>query len=97
MLSAFARVLYSTVQRKSRRLPQQPQSRSGSGRAQFPDLQRRGAAKEGVMYQQNYDPLGNVFPSTIAAAIPILTLLYFISLHQHRDAQGNVRLAIAAP
>ena len=49
------------------------------------------------MYQQNYDPLGNVFLSTAVAAIPILTLLYFIALHRHRDAQGNVHLGIAAP
>ena len=49
------------------------------------------------MYQQNYDPMGNVFLSTIVAAIPILTLLYFIALHRHRDAQGNVHLGIAAP
>jgi len=50
-----------------------------------------------MMYQQNYDPLGNVFLSTLVAAIPILTLLYFIALHRHRDAQGNVHLGIAAP
>jgi lactate permease len=37
------------------------------------------------MYQQNYDPAGNVVLSTILAAIPILTLLYFIALHPHRD------------
>ncbi len=49
------------------------------------------------MYQQNYDPTGNVFLSTIVAAIPILTLLYFIALHRHRDAQGTVRLGISAP
>ena len=49
------------------------------------------------MFQQNYDPLGNVFLSTVVAAIPILTLLYFIALHRHRDAQGNVHLGIAAP
>ncbi len=49
------------------------------------------------MYQQNYDPMGNVFLSTIVAAIPILTLLYFIALHRHRDAQGNVLLGISAP
>jgi lactate permease len=49
------------------------------------------------MYQQNYDPLGNAFLSTIVAAIPILTLLYFIALHRHRDAQGNVHLGISAP
>jgi lactate permease len=49
------------------------------------------------MYQQIYDPMGNVFLSTIVAAIPILTLLYFIALHRYRDAQGNVHRGIAAP
>ena len=49
------------------------------------------------MYQQTYDPMGNMFLSTIIAAIPILTLLYFIALHRHRDTQGNVLLGISAP
>ncbi|WP_027212228.1 L-lactate permease [Burkholderia sp. WSM2232] len=49
------------------------------------------------MYHQVYDPLGNAFFSTLAAAVPILTLLYFIALHRHRDAQGNVHLGISAP
>src|SRR5690242_16913484 len=49
------------------------------------------------MYQQNYDPAGNVFVSTVLAAIPILTLLYFIALHPHRDEQGVRHLGIAAP
>ncbi len=49
------------------------------------------------MYQQNYDPLGNVFLSTLVAAVPILVLLYFIALHRHRDSQGNVYLGISAP
>jgi lactate permease len=49
------------------------------------------------MHQQNYDPLGNVFLSTLAAAIPILVLLYFIALHRHRDVHGNVHLGISAP
>src|SRR5690349_2464057 len=49
------------------------------------------------MYQQTYNPLGNAFLSTIVAAIPILTLLYFIALHRHRDAQGNVHMGISAP
>jgi lactate permease len=49
------------------------------------------------MYQQNYDPLGNAFPSPVVPAIPIFTLLYFIALHRHRDARGNVHLGIAAP
>ncbi|MBP0593589.1 lactate permease LctP family transporter [Paraburkholderia sp. LEh10] len=49
------------------------------------------------MYQQTYNPLGSAFLSTVAAAIPILTLLYFIALHRHRDPQGNVHLGISAP
>jgi lactate permease len=49
------------------------------------------------VYQQTYDPMGNMFLSTIIAAIPILTLLYFIALHRHRDSQGNVLLGISAP
>src|ERR1700692_392475 len=52
---------------------------------------------EGIMYQQNYDPTGNVFLSTIVAAIPILTLLYFIALHRYKDSQGTVRMGISAP
>jgi len=49
------------------------------------------------MYQQSYDPLGNVFLSTVVAAVPILVLLYFIALHRHRDSQGNLYLGISAP
>ena len=49
------------------------------------------------MYAQNYNPLGIGLLSTIAAAIPILTLLYFIALHPHRDASGNRHLGISAP
>jgi lactate permease len=49
------------------------------------------------MYQQIYDPLGNAFFSTLVAAIPILTLLYFIALHRYRDAQGNTHMGISAP
>jgi lactate permease len=49
------------------------------------------------MYQQGYDPLGNAFFSTVAAAIPIVVLLYFIALHPHRDATGTSRRGIAAP
>ncbi|HSR98618.1 MAG TPA: L-lactate permease, partial [Kofleriaceae bacterium] len=49
------------------------------------------------MYQQNYDPFGNVFLSTVVAAVPIVVLLYFIALHPHRDAQGNRHLGITAP
>jgi lactate permease len=49
------------------------------------------------MYQQSYDPLGNVFLSTLVAAIPIIVLLYFIALHRHRDSEGRVYLGISAP
>ncbi len=49
------------------------------------------------MYYQNYNPFGNAFASTLVAAIPILTLLYFISLHPHRDRDGTLRLGISAP
>jgi lactate permease len=49
------------------------------------------------MYQQMYDPMGNWLLSTIVAAIPIFTLLYFIALHPHRDAQGVRHLGISAP
>ena len=49
------------------------------------------------MYLQNYNPLGNVILSTIVAAIPILTLLYFIALHPHRDKRGDRHIGIAAP
>src|ERR1700687_2470223 len=51
----------------------------------------------GAMYQQSYDPLGNVFLSTLVAAVPILVLLYFIALHRHRDSEGHVYLGISAP
>jgi lactate permease len=49
------------------------------------------------MYHQNYNPLGNVALSTIVAAVPILTLLYFIALHPHRDKRGVRHLGISAP
>src|SRR5437868_263076 len=49
------------------------------------------------MYQQSYDPMGNVFLSTVVAAIPIAVLLYFIALHAHRDKQGVRHLGISAP
>lgn len=37
------------------------------------------------MYLQSYNPMGNAVLSTIVAAIPIVTLLYFIALHPWRD------------
>jgi lactate permease len=49
------------------------------------------------MYLQNYDPLHNVFLSTLAAAVPIAVLLYFIALHPHRDRDGVRYLGISAP
>ena len=49
------------------------------------------------MYSQNYDPLGNPVLSIVAAAIPIVTLLYFIALHPHRDRQGRRQLGVSAP
>jgi len=49
------------------------------------------------MYHQNYNPTGTFFLSVIVAAIPILTLLYFIALHPHRDKHGVKHLGISAP
>jgi len=49
------------------------------------------------VYEQNYNPLGNVFLSTVTAAVPIAVLLYFIALHPHRDKQGQRHLGISAP
>ena len=49
------------------------------------------------MYLQNYNPFGNVFLSTVAAAVPIAVLLYFIALHPHQDRDGVRRLGISAP
>ena len=49
------------------------------------------------MYQQNYDPFGNAFLSTLVAAVPIGVLLYFIALHPHKDKDGHRHLGISAP
>jgi lactate permease len=49
------------------------------------------------VYQQNYDPFGNVFLSTLVAAVPIVALLYAIALHPHRDKHGVRHLGISAP
>ena len=49
------------------------------------------------MYQQNYNPLGIGILSFVAALLPILTLLYLIALHPHRDEQGRRHLGITAP
>jgi len=50
-----------------------------------------------IMYQQTYNPMGSAVLSTIVAAIPILTLLYFIAIHPHKDQNGIVRRGISAP
>jgi len=49
------------------------------------------------MYEQNYNPFGNAFLSTVVAAVPIVVLLYFIALHPHRDRTGHRHLGISAP
>ena len=49
------------------------------------------------MYLQNYNPLGIGLLSIFVAAIPILTLLYFVALHPHRDMSGRRHLGISAP
>jgi lactate permease len=49
------------------------------------------------VYNQNYDPFGNSVLSTLVAALPIVTLLFFIALYPHRDKQGVRHLGIAAP
>jgi lactate permease len=49
------------------------------------------------MYYQSYNPMGNVFLSTIVAAIPIVVLLYFIALHPYRDRDGVRHRGISAP
>ncbi len=50
-----------------------------------------------MIWHQVYNPFGNAFLSTLVAAIPICTLLYFIALHPHRDKQGMRHLGISAP
>src|SRR5436853_154066 len=49
------------------------------------------------MYHQTYNPTGSAALSTLIAAIPIFTLLYFIALHPHRDQNGVRHLGISAP
>ena len=49
------------------------------------------------MYYQSYNPIGNVFLSTLVAAVPIVVLLYFIALHPSRDRDGVRHLGISAP
>jgi lactate permease len=49
------------------------------------------------VYSQNYNPLGIPILSILAAAVPIVVLLYLIALHPHRDEQGRRHLGIPAP
>ncbi|WP_200878197.1 MULTISPECIES: L-lactate permease [Neobacillus] len=48
-------------------------------------------------FHQMYDPMGNTFLSTLLAAVPILTLLYFLAVHPHKDKLGRRHHGIAAP
>ncbi|KAB2332272.1 L-lactate permease [Cytobacillus depressus] len=48
-------------------------------------------------FHQVYDPMGNAFFSTLLAAIPILTLLYLLAFHPHKDKLGKTHYGIAAP
>jgi len=50
-----------------------------------------------VQYFQNYDPLNNVFLSTLVAALPIIVLLYLLALHPHTKKEGHKELGIFAP
>jgi lactate permease len=49
-----------------------------------------------VEYLQNYDPTGRVWLSTLAAATPVLTLLYLLALHPTRQKSGEIHKGIAA-
>ena len=48
-------------------------------------------------FYQIYDPLGNVWLSTLVAGLPIIVLLYFLAIHPHRDSAGLRHLGIEAP
>ena len=50
-----------------------------------------------MKYLQNYNPVGNFWLSVIIAAVPILTLLYFLALHPHKAKNGQKLLGIYAP
>jgi lactate permease len=49
-----------------------------------------------MQYLQNYNPLGNAFLSTLVAALPVLTLLYFLALHPTKSNQGSIHKGIEA-
>ncbi|MGC2324264.1 MAG: L-lactate permease [Terriglobales bacterium] len=50
-----------------------------------------------MVWHQVYNPFNNAVISTIVAALPICTLLYFIAIHPHRDKKGERHLGISAP
>lgn len=47
-------------------------------------------------YLQNYNPTGNAFLSTLAAAAPVLTLLYLLAVHPVKRPDGSTHKGIAA-
>jgi lactate permease len=47
-------------------------------------------------YLQNYNPTGSVFLSTLAAATPVVALLYLLALHPTRQKDGSQHHGIAA-
>jgi len=47
-------------------------------------------------YLQNYNPLGNTLASTLVAALPVVTLLYFLALHPTKSNRGELHKGIAA-
>jgi lactate permease len=49
-----------------------------------------------LQYFQNYNPLNNVFLSTLAAALPVVTLLYLLALHPTKSNRGDFHKGIAA-
>ncbi len=50
-----------------------------------------------MVWHQVYNPFNNAIISTIVAALPICTLLFFIALYPHRDKKGVRHLGISAP
>ncbi|HYF90668.1 MAG TPA: L-lactate permease [Symbiobacteriaceae bacterium] len=49
-----------------------------------------------MQYLQNYNPLGNAFLSTLVAALPVVTLLYFLALHPTKNSKGSLHKGIEA-
>jgi len=50
-----------------------------------------------MIWHQVYNPFNNALISTLVAAIPICTLLYFVAIHPHKDKEGVRHLGISAP